>query len=122
MPRPPDLALHALWRERIQRQARSGLSIPEFCVRERLSVSSFSNWKYRLQRISVSASRPALPAPSAFVPVTVRMVENTHSELLPIEVDLPNGIRLRIPTSDARLACRLVRTVAGARTGSGARK
>jgi len=32
---------------------------------------------------------------------------------------LPNGIRLRIPTANARLVCRLVRAVAGAKTDSG---
>jgi hypothetical protein len=38
---------------------------------------------------------------------------------LPIEADLPNGIRLRIPTANAHLACRLVRAVARAKTDSG---
>jgi hypothetical protein len=36
-----------------------------------------------------------------------------------IEADLPNGIRLRIPTANARLACQLVRAVAAARTKPG---
>jgi hypothetical protein len=119
VPRTPDPKLHALWRERIHRQARSGLTIAQFCSRERLSVSSFSNWKHRLRLVDLSEPRPALPAPSAFLPVTVRVVEHAPLEPLPIEADLPNGVRLRIPTSNARLACRVVRAVAGARTDSG---
>ena len=119
MPRTPDPRLHALWRERIYRQAQSGLTIAQFCSRERLSVSSFSNWKHRLRLADLANHRPALPARSAFLPVTVRVVEQASEEPLPIEADLPNGIRLRIPTANARLACHLIRAVAGARTHSG---
>ena len=119
MARTPDLKLHALWRERIHRQAQTGLTIAQFCSREHLSVSSFSNWKHRLRLIDLAEPRPALPALPAFVPVSVRVVEHAPGELLPIEADLPNGVRLRIPTANARLACRLVRAVAAARTGSG---
>ena len=119
MPRTPNSKLNALWRERIHRQIHSGLTITQFCTRERLSVSSFSNWKHRLRLIDLASHRPALPAPSAFLPVTVRVVERTPDESLSIEADLPNGIRLRIPTANQRLACRLVRTIARARTDGG---
>jgi hypothetical protein len=119
MPRTRNSNLHALWHERIGRQVQSGLTIAQFCTRERLSVSSFSNWKHRLRLIDLANHRPALPAPSAFLPVTVRSVEHAHDESLPIEADLPNGIRLRIPTANRRLAGHLVRVVARARTDSG---
>ena len=119
MPRTPDLKLHALWRERIHRQVNSRLTIAQFCARERLPLASFHAWKRRLRLIDLADHRPALPARSAFLPVTVRVVERPPGEPLPIEADLPNGIRLRIPTSNARLACQLVRAVAGARTNSG---
>ncbi len=119
MPRTPDPQLHALWRDRVRRQAVSGLTIAQFCAQKRLSQSSFYAWKRRLGLIDLADNRPALPAPSAFLPVTVRVVEHAAAEPPPIEADLPNGIRLRIPTSDARLACRLVRAVAGAKTDSG---
>jgi hypothetical protein len=119
VPRTPDLELHALWRERIRRQVHSGLTIAQFCTRECLSLASFHAWKRRLRLVDLADHRPALPARSAFLPVTVRVVEHPAVEPLPIEADLPNGIRLRIPTANARLACRLVRAVAGARTDSG---
>jgi hypothetical protein len=119
VPRTPDRKLHALWRERIHRQVHSGLTIAQFCVRESLSLASFHAWKRRLRLIDLADHQPALPAPSAFLPVTVRVVERPADEPLPIEADLPNGVRLRIPTSNARLACRLVQAVAGARTDSG---
>jgi hypothetical protein len=119
VPRTPDLELHVLWRDRVRRQAISGLTIAQFCVQERLSLGSFHAWKRRFRLIGRADHRPALPAPSAFLPVTVRAVEHSDGESLPIEADLPNGIRLRIPTSNARLACRVIRTVARARTDSG---
>ncbi len=119
MSRTPDLELHALWRERIHRQVHSGLTIAQFCAREHLSPASFHAWKRRLRLIDLADHRPALRTPSAFLPVTVHVVEHVPDGPLPIEADLPNGICLRIPTSNARLACRLIRAVAGARTDSG---
>jgi hypothetical protein len=119
MPRSRDLERHALWRRRVSRQANSGLTVAQFCSQERLRVELFYAWKRRLRLIDLADQQPALPAPPAFLPVTVRVLERATGEPLPIEADLPNGIRLRIPTANAHLACRLVRVVAGARTHSG---
>jgi hypothetical protein len=52
-------------------------------------MSSFSNWKHRLRHIDIAHHRPALPAPSPFLPVTVRVVEHAHDESLPIEAGVP---------------------------------
>jgi hypothetical protein len=119
MARTPDPKIHALWRERVRRQVQSGLTIAQFCAQERLPAKLFHAWRRRLQRIELGDHRPALPAPAAFLPVTVRLAEPAAHESLPIEADFPNGVRLRIPTSNAGLACRLVRAVAGARTNPG---
>jgi hypothetical protein len=116
MARTPDLKLRALWRERLGRQVDSGLTIGQFCAREGLSVATFQSWKRRLRLIELANS---LPAPPAFLPVTVRLAEPALGEPLLIVADLPNGIRLRIPTANAHLACRLVRAVAAARTDTG---
>lgn len=119
MARTPDLRLHALWRERLHRQADSGLTIARFCAQEGLSTATFHSWKRRLRLIELADALPAPAAPPAFLPVTVRLAEPAHADAPPIVADLPNGIRLRIPTTDAHLACRLVRTFARARTDSG---
>jgi hypothetical protein len=119
VPRIPDLELHALWRERVRRQTDSSLTVARFCARERLSVASFYTWKRRLRLIDLANRRPGLPALPAFLPVTVRIPEHAHGEPFAIEADFPNGVRLRIPTTNARLACRLVRLVARAQTDSG---
>jgi hypothetical protein len=117
--RKPDLKRHALWRECIRRQLDSGLTIARFCDREGLSVATFQSWKHRLRLIDLADRHPGVAAPPAFLPVTVHVPEYVSNEPLTIEADFPNGVRLRIPTADARLACRLVRAVAGARTHSG---
>lgn len=119
MARRPNPELHALWRDRISRQLRSGLSVEQFCAQERCARSAFYRWKRQLDLMPPSDLCPALPAPSAFLPVTVRLVESDAHQPTPIEADLPNGIRLRIPTANPQLACRLVRAVARARTTSG---
>ena len=119
MPRTPDLKRHALWRECIRRQLDSGLTIAQFCVREHLSVATFQSWKHRLRLIDLAERHPAVAAPPAFLPVTVHVPEYVLNEPPTIEADFPNGVRLRIPTTNARLACRLVRAVAGARNRSG---
>jgi hypothetical protein len=119
MARTPDLKLHLLWRERIRHHAESGLTIAQFCARESLSVASFHGWKRRLSLVDLTNHLPAVPARSAFLPVTVRVVDRAWDEATPIEADLSNGIRLRIPTANAALACRLVRALAEAKTRSG---
>jgi hypothetical protein len=119
MSRTPDLKRHALWRECIRRHADSGLTIAQFCAREGLSIATFQSWKRRLRLIDLADHRPTSSAPPTFLPVTVSVAESVLGDPLPIVADLPNGIRLRIPTANARLACQLVLAVAGAKTNSG---
>jgi hypothetical protein len=119
MARTPDPKLHATWRDRIRRQQASGLTIAQFCAQEGIARSKFHAWKRRLQLMGSPDQRPALPASSAFLPVTVRLLERAAEQPLPIEADLPNGIRLRIPTVNEHLACRLLRAVAGTKTNFG---
>jgi hypothetical protein len=119
MARTPDFQLHALWRERLRRQVDGGLTIAQFCAHEGLSTATFHSWKRRLRLIAIADSLPVPSAPPAFLPVTVRLTGPVPDDAAPIVADLPNGIRLRIPTADARLACRLLRARARARTDSG---
>jgi putative transposase len=124
MARRPNPALHGLWRDRVSRQLRSGLSVEQFCARERCARSAFYRWKRQLDLMPSSDQCPALPtpstpAPSTFLPVTVRLVDSVAHQPASIEADLPNGIHLRIRTANPQLACRLVRAIAGAKTSSG---
>ncbi len=51
----PELA--SLWRERVERQRRSGLSIVEYCRREKVSAANFHAWKRRLRGSRSSVER-----------------------------------------------------------------
>jgi hypothetical protein len=112
----------ALWRDRVDRQRASGLTIAQFCARERCAMAAFYAWKRRFRFTDAVDHFTPLPSPSAFLPVRVRALERCPDELPPIEADLPNGIRLRIPIANVQLACRLVRAVARAKTNSGGSK
>ena len=119
MARTPSPKLHALWRDRISRQEASGLTIEQFCTQEGVARSKFHAWKRRFRLADAAGQCPTLPARSTFLPVTVRLLPRDVEQSLPIEAELPNGVHLRIPTADPRLACRIVRAVAAAKTGSG---
>jgi hypothetical protein len=45
-------AVAARWEERVARQRRSGLSVAEFCRRERVHPVSFYNWRRRLEGVT----------------------------------------------------------------------
>src|SRR5262245_6544127 len=103
MPRTPDLKLQALWRQRIDLQVHSGLTIAQFCAQEHLSIASFHAWKRRLRLIELADRRPALPAPPVFLPVAVRVPEHT-----------------RWPTAPSRWAGRPPRSKSSTRTRAAA--
>jgi hypothetical protein len=98
------------------------LTIVQFCDQERVARSKFHFWKRRFRLIEAEHRSEQAPALPAFVPVTVRVLEDSAGQPSPVEADLPNGIRLRIPTANVHLACRLVRAVAKARTHVGGSK
>ncbi len=119
MARTPNPRLHALWRERIRRQEASGQTIEQYCSQEGLTRSKFHAWKRCFRLADATKPSSMLPAPPTFLPVTVRLLPRSPEPTPPIEADLPNGVRLRIPTADPHLACRLLRAVVQGSTHSG---
>jgi hypothetical protein len=103
MGRSPDPKRYALWRDHVRRQETSGLTIVEFCDRECIARSKFYAWKRRFRLMGPPDQCSTLPALLTFLPVTVRVLERGPEEPLPIEIDLPNGTRLRIPTANPRV-------------------
>ena len=93
MARPRDPNLDRTWRQRIQRQSASGLSIAAFCRREGLSARLFYAWRGRL----VARSLPTPAEPRLFVTV---QRDSTPHQADPIfdrgvEMELPQEVRLR---------------------------
>lgn len=91
-----DATKEAFWRDAIQRQAQSGLSVREFCRRHRLSEPSF----YERRRTYQERDSLRSPAPPAFVPVIVR--DDRPAEMTPdagLIIELRCGRLLRLPDS-----------------------
>ena len=86
---------------------------------DEIARSKFHAWKRRFRLMETQHRSEQAPALPAFLPVTVRVLETPAGQPPPIEADLPNGVRLCIPTANAVLACRLVRAIAGAKTNYG---
>ena len=69
-----DLAKETFWREQLERQAASGLSIAAWCRQNQVAITSFHYWRRTLARrdkpIAPPLPEPALAA-ATFVPVFV---------------------------------------------------
>src|SRR4051794_530077 len=62
--RRPNSALQDLWRQRLRRFERSGLSAVAFCAKEGVSTPAFYAWRRRLRLPpAASGARGAFPPP-----------------------------------------------------------
>ncbi|HEY4340274.1 MAG TPA: hypothetical protein VGM97_10050 [Steroidobacteraceae bacterium] len=101
-----DPAKERFWRRTLQEWRRSGLSVREFCDWQSLSEASLYAWRRELaKRDGEAVPRGAPPARnrstarSPFVPVHVvadAASDSRASDLL--ELHLPTGVRLRVPS------------------------
>ena len=88
MARPKDIGLEHTWRLRLRRQATGGLSIREFCERERVSTASFYAWRRRLAvPPATAASDPPLFVPTRLDPL-IRPGESFEGSNLSKNIDL----------------------------------
>ena len=80
----------AFWRRHLAAWRDSGLSQAAYCRRQDISLSSFGYWR---------GKRDAVPASPALLPLVVSPVPSSMDR---IEVTLPNGLQVRLPSgSDA---------------------
>jgi putative transposase len=97
------------WRQRLEAQQASGLSIPEFCSREGIHKASFYRWRHRLAsvagagfvevQVAPAASSGAVVTPAAGIPpdVAVAAKSDRRTPCPAIEVRLANGRTLLVP-------------------------
>lgn len=78
----------AWWRERVERQAASGLSVRRFCKAEGLGEASFYAWRRTLQARQADAKQTP-----EFMPL-MRAAPLTSSSLV---VELRGGRKLHLP-------------------------
>jgi len=92
----------SVWRERLARFRVGDLKVAEFCRREGVSIASFYRWRGRLEPRSrrVRGVRrkgrkpPTADLPERFLPVSV-------AGLSEAEIELPDGIKIRVPATNA---------------------
>ena len=114
MGRVADPKLAVLWRERVERQPSSGLSVLEYCRRERISTASFYAWKRRLRisratvgkrsrkRVQRQASH-GLSLAGGFVQVPLAV--NSA-----IDVRFADGTRVRVPAEHLSATLKLLKS------------
>jgi hypothetical protein len=120
MARQVNLVLWNEWRRRLKRQSKSGLSISEFCRREKLSPHTFHIWKRKLgggtskasmgqpgrQRRAASA---ASPRPAGFWQLPVVAAPQSPW----IELSLVDGTVLRVPQQHTATVLAVLRELRG---------
>ena len=92
------------WRELVDEQAGSGLSIAEFCRRNDVSQASFYQWRKKL--------RESASAREAFVPVSILTATG-------VSVELPGGAVVRLPPGDERSLAQIISLLTAAREQDG---
>jgi hypothetical protein len=83
------VATRELWRERLARFPSSGLTVPQFCAIEAVSVPSFYSWKRRLAAEATS-QEPAAEQALRLLPVRL------PSSGPMVEIVLTTGAVLRL--------------------------
>jgi hypothetical protein len=108
-------AKERLWRQHVSRQARSKLTVRDFCAQAGISEPSFYSWRNELARRDSVTGRPARSEPAAprrtatstprFLPVTIAHPGQGTRPLAGavashVEVVLPSGLLVRVPAQD----------------------
>jgi hypothetical protein len=97
-----DEAKRRVWRQRLVRFARSGQTVAAFCAAEGVAAPTFYQWKRALasgtERPKGRQAGTSLPGDraEAFLPLRI---EGTAR----VEIELPNGARVRVPAGDHAL-------------------
>jgi hypothetical protein len=111
MSRGPDLARRELWRRRLREYARSNSTIADFCDRAGVSTAAFYQWRRKLADAATPEvlTKPSLTAASLnFLPVEITGPRNGEV----VEVRLPDGIRVLIPSRDYEAIHTVLKTLA----------
>ena len=105
MGRQRNAAKWELWQRRLREFDRGHTTVAEFCERLGVSVATFYQWQRKLRpatrgavRTTMSAARRAAQPGQASEPLRFLPVEITASSQ--VEVLLPGGVRLSIPSRD----------------------
>ena len=118
MSRGPDLARRELWRRRLREFDRSTATVADFCDRAGVSTAAFYQWRRKLAD-AASPEGLAKSSPAAaslnFLPVEIMGPRNGEV----VEVLLPNGIRVLVPSRDYEAIRTVLKTLASEQEARG---
>ena len=113
MGRKMDVALQSAWRRRLERFKGSSLTVAEFCRREGVSPGNFYQWRKRLGHTATRAPKRRTTGDAAGTPpmvdptgphgdspsqsVRAAFVPVSFAPAAVVEIELPNGTRVRVP-------------------------
>lgn len=98
MARTSDPELRLWWRRLINSFDAERQSVAQFCSRHDVSTASFYAWRRRL------GETPGSPSP-AFLPVQITQSPTPERA---VQVHLPSGVRIEVPTADRDLLFELI--------------
>jgi hypothetical protein len=109
------------WLQRLERFRASDLTVKAFCRQEGLGLRSFARWRHKLhdgipqQLLDEQTQRQQAEARlSVFLPVALQADEAADL----VQIDLPNGARVRLSMGVSRgVLLEVVRVVAAAAVG-----
>ena len=103
------------WKQRLESQKASGLSVSVYCLQEGVSLSSYFRWQRRLENgvpaslIEDEADRQQAESEdvsdATFLPISLKAS--------PVEIELPNGGIVRLPLGVGQAALIAVIEAAG---------
>ena len=108
MGRKSSQSVESVWCDRLARFRTSSLTVRQFCRQEGVSDPSFYRWRKLLEEGQPGAKRvrrsgiapPKTVASPPFVPVSVPGSISIATSTV-AEVELPNGIRIRVPATQS---------------------
>jgi putative transposase len=89
------------WRELLQHFDASGISVGEFCKRERLNKSTFQRWRARLTassgQVSAALESAVSQAPTSFIDLgSLGATSAAVTARLDLKLDLGGGLTLHL--------------------------
>lgn len=110
MGRVADPKVAALWRKRVVRHSRSGLTVMEYCRREGVSTAAFYAWKRRLRVSPVTVGKRVRDRTSNDKPLSGGFVQVPLAVNSAIEVRFANGTKVRVPAEHLAATLKLLST------------
>lgn len=102
MGRKRNCAAESVWRGRLARFRKSGLTVLEYCRREGVSAPTFYKWRKRLEGRTGAPKQVERPARrSRSVGQSDPFVAVQVAPAALAEIEFPNGVRIRVPATNA---------------------